>query len=168
MRDTFFAACTRCGILQLILCVLFLQRRRSDEAGPVRKLAFDGRNLGRFNVGAVECGGDPKDGDGWVVSCCVPEGLGQADIERVKVNQDDDNKLHVWFGAPPTTCSDGAAMEGQENVQHNKQVMRQVRFLFASCAASHRSLVAVLKKDLFKCVRNTMWLKYTLSFVRVS
>lgn len=153
---------------ELILCILFLQRRRSDNAGPVRKLAFDGKDLERFNVGAVEYVGDPADGDGWVVSCCVPDGLSQADIERVKVTQDDDNVLHVWFGAPPANCSDGAAMEGQENVQHNKQVMRQVRFQFALFAPSHRSLVAVLKKDSFKCIRNTMYLKYTLSFVRVS
>ena len=100
-----------------------LQEKRDSTSskGARKKLAFEGDNLEIFNVGAHELVGDPDQGDGWILSCSIPDGLDQVGIEAIRVSQDEDHVLHVWF-------AHGALNSGgdKENAVDNKRDMRKV------------------------------------------
>jgi hypothetical protein len=116
-----------------LVFLICLQRQRPNKAGPATRLDFDGQNLDLFDVGAVEYEG-ADDGDGWVLSCKVPNGMDQSAIESVKVSQDEEDILHVRFGPPPLARNDVTVMQDKENVPDNKQAMRQVTFLMCTCS----------------------------------
>ena len=105
------------------LAPLSLQGKRDSTSPQVarKKLAFEGNNLERFNVGAHEHVGDPEQGDGWTLSCSIPDGLDQVGVEAIRVSQDEEHVLHVWF-------ADAASNRGgnKENAVDNKRDMRKV------------------------------------------